>query len=316
MAAVRGRSENLKTERIYQKVVNKVENGNYYEASQIAKSLFFRYKVQGKYNEAVKLSHSCSLLLLKHKQVENGLDLAREMIKCYNEGKIKVSDDSIDRVIELFNHCDKDTASRHDFVKEALSWSKAENKYGNTKIHQAVAAKYWQEGNYASARENFVHCYEGEKYARFLIEYHVTAGYPGEIDLFVTQAVLQILCLQKIPVANILFFTYTMKHPGIKRRDKPYKQPLLNFIAFLLLAIEFGSLQQFTLLCEQYHPSIARDPIYFEYLDKIGQLFFGMPPKEKKKDGLMGMIDDIMQSMVGDGDLPDECEEMVEEEID
>ena len=47
------------------------------------------------------------------------------------------------------------------------------------------------EGNYASARENFVHCCEGEKYARFLIEYHVTAGFPGEIDLFVTQAVLQ-----------------------------------------------------------------------------------------------------------------------------
>ena len=47
------------------------------------------------------------------------------------------------------------------------------------------------EGNYKSARQHFVHCYEGEKYARFLIEYHITAGFPGEIDLFVTQAVLQ-----------------------------------------------------------------------------------------------------------------------------
>ena len=28
----------------------------------------------------------------------------------------------------------------------------------------------------------------------------------------------------------------------------------------------------------------------FKYLDKIGQLFFGMPPKQKKKDGIMGMI--------------------------
>ena len=36
-------------------------------------------------------------------QLENGLDLAREMIKCYNEGKIKVSDDSIGK--DSLNYC-------------------------------------------------------------------------------------------------------------------------------------------------------------------------------------------------------------------
>ena len=48
----------------------------------------------------------------------------------------------------------------------------------------------------------------------------------------------RILCLQKTPVASLLFCTYVEKHPGIKRRAQPYKQPLLNFIAFLLLAVE------------------------------------------------------------------------------
>lgn len=37
-----GRAKSDKIEKIYQKVVNKVENGYYYEASQIAKTLFFR----------------------------------------------------------------------------------------------------------------------------------------------------------------------------------------------------------------------------------------------------------------------------------
>ena len=36
-------------------------------------------------------------------QLENGLDLAREMIKCYNEGKINVSDESIGK--DFLNSC-------------------------------------------------------------------------------------------------------------------------------------------------------------------------------------------------------------------
>ncbi len=48
----------------------------------------------------------------------------------------------------------------------------------------------------------------------------------------------RVLCLQNILTANVLFFTYTQKHPGIMKREKPYKQPLLNFTAFLLLALE------------------------------------------------------------------------------
>lgn len=53
-------------------------------------------------------------------------------------------------------------------------------------LHEIIAEK-----DYTSARQHFVHCCEGETYATFLIEYHVTAGFPGEIDLFVSQAVLQ-----------------------------------------------------------------------------------------------------------------------------
>ena len=42
MASGRPRGDRGKADRIYQKVVNKVESGSYYEASQIAKTLFFR----------------------------------------------------------------------------------------------------------------------------------------------------------------------------------------------------------------------------------------------------------------------------------
>ena len=44
----------------------------------------------------------------------------------------------------------------------------------------------------------------------------------------------------------------------------------------------------FTVLCERYQPIIRRDPTYTEYLDKIAQIFFGVPPPRPKKQGLFG----------------------------
>lgn len=78
-----------------------------------------------------------------------------------------------------------------------------------------------------------------------------------------------------------------------------------------------GKLTVFTVLCEQYQPSLRRDPMYnevrgggrsgagnlggggalpgdpvplpFQYLDRIGQLFFGVPPKQTSSyGGLLG----------------------------
>lgn len=47
-------------------------------------------------------------------------------------------------------------------------------------------------------------------------------------------------------------------------------------------------LQTFAVLCEQYEQSIKRDPCYLQYLDKIGQIFFGLKPPQQPKGGFLG----------------------------
>ncbi|XP_010767877.1 Golgi to ER traffic protein 4 homolog [Notothenia coriiceps] len=96
------------------------------------------------------------------------------------------------------------------------------------------------------------------------------------------------LCLKNKSGASVVFSTYTEKHPSIEK-GPPFVQPLLNFIWFLLLAVDGGKLTVFTVLCEQYQPSLKRDPMYNEYLDRIGQVFFGVPPKQSPSyGGLLG----------------------------
>lgn len=99
---------------------------------------------------------------------------------------------------------------------------------------------------------------------------------------------MQYLCLSNKITANQTFTSYTEQHPTIKKTGPPYLLPLLNFIFFLLQAIESKKLQTFAVLCEQYEPSIKRDPCYVGYLDKIGQIFFGLKPPQKSQGGLFG----------------------------
>lgn len=73
--------------------------------------------------------------------------------------------------------------------------------------------------------------------ASMLVEFHRISGYANEIDLFIAQAVLQYLCLRNKSTAKMAFNSYTTQHPNLQT-GPPYFLPLLNFIWFLLQAIE------------------------------------------------------------------------------
>jgi len=146
-------------------------------------------------------------------------------------------------------------------------------------IHHQFALILWREKNFTESRYHFLHCgYScGEDCALMLIEYHITCGYPSEVDLFITQFILQLLCLRKSAFisnygvtpsylesskpssstfndqlklnstnprssqhafANITLQSYIAKHPQIQKNDPPFLLPLINFLWFLLLAID------------------------------------------------------------------------------
>lgn len=98
---------------------------------------------------------------------------------------------------------------------------------------------YWRENNFTSSHRHFLHSRDGVAYATMLIELQTTRGFKSEIDLFITQAVLQILCLKNKEMAKDTFMEYTRSHPSIKNsKGPPYLFPLLNFLWLLLKAIE------------------------------------------------------------------------------
>uniref|UniRef100_F7BEG9 Guided entry of tail-anchored proteins factor 4 n=1 Tax=Equus caballus TaxID=9796 RepID=F7BEG9_HORSE len=276
-------------QRVEGKLRASVEKGDYYEAHQMYRTLFFRYTSQSKHAEARELMCSGALLFFSHGQQNSAADLSMLVLESLEKAEVEVADELLENLAKLFSLMDPNSPERVAFVSRALKWSSGgSGKLGHPRLHQLLALTLWKEQNYCESRYHFLHSTDGEGCANMLVEYSTSRGFRSEVDMFVAQAVLQFLCLKNKSSASVVFTTYTQKHPSIEG-GPPFVQPLLNFIWFLLLAVDGGKLTVFTVLCEQYQPSLRRDPMYNEYLDRIGQLFFGVPPKQTSSyGGLLG----------------------------
>ncbi|XP_042684054.1 Golgi to ER traffic protein 4 homolog isoform X3 [Centrocercus urophasianus] len=243
-------------QRVEGKLRASVEKGDYYEAHQMYRTLFFRYMSQGKYAEARELMYSGALLFFSHNQQNSAADLSMLVLESLEKSDAKVSDDLLENLAKLFSLMDPNSPERVAFVSRALKWSSGgSGKLGHPKLHQLLAITLWKEQNYSESRYHFLHSTDGEGCANMLVEYSSSRGYRSEVDMFVAQAVLQ------------------------------------------------GKLTVFTVLCEQYQPSLKRDPMYNEYLDRIGQLFFGVPPKQTSSYG--GLLGNLLNSLMGTGEDDD-----------
>ncbi|XP_076366387.1 Golgi to ER traffic protein 4 homolog isoform X2 [Tachypleus tridentatus] len=287
--AARSRERAGGVDRILSKLQSNIEAGNYYEAHQMYRTIYFRYLSQKNYKELLDLLYEGSCTLLKLHQHNSGADLASLVVDVLIKAGSIVTSEDIDKLARLFSLMLPESPERFKFLTGALKWSSQgedSHRRGHPYLHQHIALILWKEKNYAQSRYHFIHSSDGDGCASMLVEYHVNKGYPSEADLFITQAVLQFLCLKNKSTASVVFYSYTEKHPSV-HQGPPYLLPLLNFVWFLLLAVESGKLAVFNVLCEKYQPSISRDPTYPEYLSKIGQIFFGLPPPPPKQQGFL-----------------------------
>jgi len=295
--------------RVLAKLQRSIEAGNYYEAHQMYKTLYFRYSNQEKYAEAIDLLYDGAMKLSQHGQHQSAADLCMLLVETLKKADDDVDEAYIDKLGELFSVLRPDQIERENFLNAALQWSsKKEKSYksGHPSLHSKFGECLWKEKNYAQARFHLIHSHSGESCGLMLVEYSTSRGYPSEVDLFITQAVLQYLCLSNLSTATVAFKIYTANHPAIKAQPPndpkpPFLMPLLNFVWFLLLTVETRKLAVFTVLCEQYRTAIGRDPAYNKYLDRIGQLFFGVPPPSRHSGGGGGLFGNLMASMMGGG---------------
>jgi len=300
-------------ERVLIKLRKSVEDENYYEAHQMYRTIYFRYLGQERYDDLLKLLYDGSLLLFEHRQTSSGADLAKLFVEVLQKAKTKVERDVVEKVANLMAKIPPSAPERQAVLMSALNWSEKQNpeakKFeGHPQLHQAVANLYWRETNYHSARYHFIRSNDMKNLGSMLVEIQVELGFHSEIDMFITQAVLQLLCIRNSVVASSLLDSYVEYHPLLSN-GPPFKYPLLNFTWLLLLAIQSTKLSSYTVLCKHYQPSLKRDSTNQEYLDRIGQIYFGMPPPRGTAN--RGMFGNLIQSLFNnlDGESDSDSED-------
>jgi len=287
-------------ERVMSKLKTSIENQNFYEAHQMYRTLYFRYLGQRKFVDLEMLLYDGAVLLFSHDQVESGLDLSKLYVEILQEGEFLPEENKFSKLSRLYDCIPFGNVDKAGFLSLSLKWSSGGNSVGHPRLHQYIAYSLWKQQKYHEARQHFLHSVDGEGCGSMLVEFHCARGFNSELELFVAQTVLQYLSLKKHIVAAQAFNTYTTVHPKIKT-GPPYPHPLLNFIWFLLLAIQTqSSVSAYTVLCEKYKKFLDRDPQYFEYLDRVGQLFFGVPAPQKPKGMFSGLFNSLLSAMADD----------------
>lgn len=106
-------------------------------------------------------------------------------------------------------------------------------------VFQNIALTLWKEKNYLGAQQHFFHSTDGLSFAAMLVEVHKNQGSENDLDTYIAGAVLQVLCRKKHQLARDTFLYYVGLHPAIlNEAGPPFMTELLNFIWFLLQAIE------------------------------------------------------------------------------
>lgn len=124
-------------------------------------------------------------------------------------------------------------------------------------------------------------------------------GFKSEVDLFLVQAVLQLISVNDRQTAEETFNTYTSHHPLISRQTAPFKQPLLNFIHFLFRIMDTKNLEAYRSLCTLYKKELDRDAAFEKYLAKIGVQHFGANATSSPSDNRFGgMFGDVISRLL------------------
>ncbi|KAI2798229.1 Golgi to ER traffic protein 4 [Blomia tropicalis] len=287
----------LQHQRLLRNLNERFASGDYYQAHQSYRIIVVRLVHEEKFSEAYDLLYEGAIKLLEVGRDNEGNDLALFLVDIMNHldsaNQLKHSEEElIHNIRVLFENIKPNSPERIELVTKSLSIP----FLSSAAIRKQFAEVLWKEKSFAESRLHFLYsCDTGDNCGLMLVEYQTTSAYSSEVDLMIAQFVLQVLCTENKQLAKSVFCFYTLNHPQIRCSKPPFMMPLLNFICFLLSAIDkfSGKDNVFNILCTHYEKSLSRDPCYKDYLTQIGQIYFGQ--EKKSKQG--GLFSNLFQSI-------------------
>ncbi|CAO3624891.1 unnamed protein product [Cunninghamella echinulata] len=289
------------TGKTLEKLKASVNDGKYYEAHQMYRTIARRYNKQQKYDNSIKLLHDGALSLFQHNQFAS------------------------DRIIDFLNFIPPlKLAVKLSFPKvlgkkNLKSWTQKNGQYseGDPELHDYVGTLFYEEKNYSLAEEHLLvgTDHSAELLGKLSYEWaeHDTNNGKG---LYVARVVLQYLAMKGVhhatlafnsflkvaasnaPVTDHVDFRYTPA--GDITKVPTYEDSWLNFTQLVLLTVQRDASNMFVQLKSTYGSLYQSQKGFDDLIDDIGAAFFNIQ-KPRKQGNIM---QDLMNSLFAGGPPP------------
>ncbi|KAI8342627.1 hypothetical protein BC941DRAFT_413339 [Chlamydoabsidia padenii] len=304
------------TGKTLEKLKSSVNEGKYYEAHQMYRTVARRYNKQEKYNNSIKLLHDGAVSLLQHKQSGSGSDLANYMMDTYLTANLPVDEQSLDRVIDILELYPSTEVGRKSFLSKTFSWTKKNGNYseGDPELHDYVGTLFYQEGQFALAEEHLLvgtdHSAELLGQLSYTWAQQDTNNTSG---IYIARAVLQYIAMKSvrhatmafnsfintantsIPVQSKVDFRYSPAGDTVKITT--FNDSWLNFTQLVLLTVQRDGAALFKELKSTYGPMYHQHAGFDDLIDDIGAAFYNI--QKPRKQG--NMMQDLMNSLFAGG---------------
>ncbi|URE35811.1 hypothetical protein MUK42_06716 [Musa troglodytarum] len=142
---------------------------------------------------------------------------------------------------------------------------------------------------------HFVRGNDPEKFASVLVNF-MGKCYPGEDDMAIARAVMLYLSQGNLRDANNLMdeLNKQLEHKQLELPDSD----LIQFIKYLLQALERDSFPLFKILRQKYKTSIDRESLFDGLLDEIAEKFYGI-----RRSGLPDIFGDLLRFQQYDNNI-------------
>lgn len=319
--------------RLFKKLKLDIAEGNSYEIHQLFKTIHFRGANANLHADCLELIYSAILYFATQQDIHCCSDLSRVFIDTLKKAEVKkATADLTNKVKHIHAALRAGSEERNEFTVAILKWSgilvdqevshsptssvndekswleqekvnsiNCQKKFGYVGFHKEFGLNLWSEKSYVQARYHFLHSNDGDSFAKMTIECHLAYGIPSEYDLFCAQVTLQYLFLRNRLAASNFFLSYIQNHPQSSTKTTTTKPttdfPLINFIRFLLEVVRNPKDSKVYLnLVNIYKPCLSSDPSFNDYLERIGQFYFGIKkPVRMDKGG--NMLSNLMRTL-------------------
>ncbi|GMT04891.1 hypothetical protein PENTCL1PPCAC_27065, partial [Pristionchus entomophagus] len=295
--------------RLEKKLDTCFENKEYYEAHQICRTLFYRLTASGKFEELLALLEKGCITLIQVKEYGSAYDLSEAFAETLLKSGVNVTEQrllAIAKIVKglpsLIDESIEDKDRRVKFIAACVKWSQSvatspsEKARGSPALHGLFARVLYSEGAVDMAKSHFMLSQSPEEYASFLHDWFVRGEVEKTSDLWITLAVLQLICLRRVSFANRVLSSYlSTSSPSLSPPYKGSDQPLAHFSWLLVRIVPTRNVQYYGALIAKFKSSLGSDDTIMAYLDQTGQLYFGVAPKGAGG----GMFGNLLKGLMG-----------------